>query len=192
MTTMSMNEYERRVNVERRVNAEAAERARVRMAQKTLGTWPGLVHDVLADSSPGAAADMAPPVDSLFQKPAPLTAEQRLAIDRDLADIEAIKAGKVEAPLPEDPHVRAWLEQRRRADAIKERPEPPPPSGTRHWPRVRSPFARFGCRAHRCPSWPGDATEGGPRLGLAAGLLPLFSYHEYRKRTRAERPLQSR
>jgi hypothetical protein len=37
-----------------------------------------------------------------------------------------------------------------------------------------------------------DATEGGPRSGLAAGLLPLFSHHEYREATPAERPLQSR
>lgn len=64
----------------------------------------------LADASPGAAAS-----DALFKQPAPLTSEQKAAIDRDLARIEAFRTGKLEPELPTHPVARAVVLAGRKA-----------------------------------------------------------------------------
>lgn len=139
---------ESRNDHERRVMQEAAERERRRMMTPLRS--PSRTLRDLDGVSTGAAADRpaAEDASSLFEKRPPLSEAQKRAIDRDFAHNEAVKAGKVEPPLPTNVHVRAWLERRNRAEvaAAKKLTEPEaPPSSPKNWPPARSPFARFGC-----------------------------------------------
>ena len=133
---------------EKRILQEAAERERGRMM--TLRSSRTLRD--LNNASPGAASDLRRAAeDSIFQRAPGSSKMQSQQIAADLKKIEAFRAGEVEPPPPTDihPEVRAWLERRNRADAAaaaKRLAESEVPSGApKHWPRRKSPFARFGC-----------------------------------------------